>query len=98
MSFIHDGSTIPLAPVKDPDSTIDYGCDWSSWLAESENISASSWLVSGLDTSGEVNNGVITGVTLSGGTVGESYQLTNRVTTSFGRTEDRSMIIRCLNK
>lgn len=93
--FMHDGNSIPNAPAKDPDSTIDYGCDWSGWLQTAETVTASAWTVAGLTTSSEVNTGIITGVMLAGGTAGEFYILTNRITTNFGRVVDRSMTIEC---
>lgn len=92
----HDGTSIPSAPPKDPNSVIAYGFDWTSWLdtTNSETISTSSWVSeSGLSVSAENVTGNICSATLSGGTVGYTYILTNRITTSFGRTEDRSMYI-----
>jgi len=97
--FIHDGETIPTAPTKDPDAVIDYGSDWRAWLQDGESISVSAWLIpNGLTGSIETNAQGITGVTLSGGSSGDNYTITNRITTSLGRTEDRSMHIRCRNK
>lgn len=97
--FTSDGSKIPDAPNKDPDSSVDYGCDWAAWLKDGESISLSEWLpVTGLTQSNSLINGAITAVTLDGGTIGERYKLTNRITTSLGRTEDRSMFILCKGK
>lgn len=103
-NFVNDGTFIPDAPNKDPDSIIDYGTDWGnaeygSWLADGETIVTSSWVVpTGLTSVSESNTTTETAIFLSGGTVGETYTLTNRVTTSAGRTEDRSMLIKCSEK
>lgn len=108
--FYHDGLTIPAAPTKDPDSVIDYGATYSNWLATDEVITASNWLVNGtlIETNGDEvdgltvdsreNNSSSTKCWLSGGTRGTFYTLTNRITTSEGRTEDRSMTFYCNNK
>jgi len=99
MEFIHNGFDIPDAPPKDPNSVADYGCDWSAWLQTGETISVSAWVIqAGLTQDSDVNSGVITGVTLSGGTEYDEYLITNRITTSLGRIEDRSMKIFCRNK
>ena len=98
-SFISDGSFIVDAPVKDPDSIIDYGVDWSAWLALDETILTSVWLVpAGLTSDSEAFTTTATAIFLSGGDVGTTYTLTNRIVTSEGRTEDRSMFIECVEK
>jgi hypothetical protein len=107
--FYNDGSKIPAAPYKDPDSVMDYGADYSSWLSTGETISASAWLidgtvvsatdtVNGLTLNSATSTTTATAAWLSGGTVGTTYTLTNRITTSAGRTEDRSMLILCAEK
>jgi len=97
--FISDGTFIPDAPPKDPDSIIDYGVDWSNWLATGETITSSAWIVpAGLTNDSDSNTSTATAIFLSGGTSGTTYELTNRVTTSGGRTEDRSMLIKCQPK
>ena len=99
MIFKHDGKVIPLAPNKDPNSIIDYGCDWTDWLAQGEVISTSTWTVpTGLTSVSTVKENFVTSIFLSGGTVGTTYTLTNRITTNQSRTEDASMYIRCQQK
>jgi len=96
--FTYTGPATP-SPTKDPDSTIDYGCDWSNWLQSGETIVASTWIIqTGLTGGSETNNGTITGVMLSGGVEFEDYQITNRITTNLERVDDRSMLIKCRNK
>jgi len=95
-TITHDGTSIPLAPIKDPDSVVDYGFDWENWLdtENTETISTSTWILPTDLT--EVNSSTVgykTTVLLSGGNVGQTYTITNRITTSASRTEDRSMTI-----
>jgi len=86
---------------KDPDAKKDYSNDWADWLAQSsgDTIAASSWIVDvGLtkETSPPeafVATGLCT-VWLSGGTLGKTYKVTNRITTTGGRTEDSTFLIK----
>ncbi len=80
--------------AKDPDAVLDYSLDWSRWLAGDE-IAASEWIVAvGLTKASATNSPSKTTVWLSGGTAGQVYIVTNRITTAAGRTEDRSFTIR----
>jgi hypothetical protein len=84
---------VELAP-KDPDAVIPYSFDWSDWLG-GETILTSEWIVpAGITLQNEAVDapGQITTIVLSGGTAGETYLITNRITTAT-RTEDRSMRI-----
>lgn len=85
------------APVKDPDSRLDYEMDWTDWLREGETITAF-----------EVFNASAPGLTIgavfqangkvvwrvSGGILGAAYIVTCRVTTSADRADDRSVRFR----
>lgn len=98
-NFVNDGTFIPDAPAKDPDSIIDYGIDWSNWLTDGETIVTSSWPDLGdLVSVSESNTATATAIFISGGVLGATYTLTNRITTNQGRTEDRSMYISCQAK
>lgn len=80
--------------TKDPDAVLDYIVDWSRWLA-GDTIAASLWIVpADLTKVTESNLATKAIVWLSGGTAGQSYTVTNRITTAGGRTEDRSFTIR----
>ncbi|MGB3443906.1 MAG: hypothetical protein WBA97_34645 [Actinophytocola sp.] len=80
--------------LKDPDAVLDYGVDWSAWLSEGEAITASNWTVpSGITKDSQSHSGSDATVWLSGGTTGLSYEVTNRITTNQGRTDDRSIQI-----
>ncbi|HZT32755.1 MAG TPA: hypothetical protein VFA33_22900 [Bryobacteraceae bacterium] len=80
--------------IKDPDAVLDYSVDWSKWLA-GDQIQTSAWSVSdtALQATDESNTLTRTTVWLSGGVAGQPYTVTNRITTSSGRTDDRSFII-----
>ncbi len=81
--------------VKDPDSNLDYGFDWSGWLADGETISTSTWSVpAGLTAGASSHAGTGTTIWLSGGTEGNEYRVTNRIETSAGRIDERSHIIK----
>ena len=80
--------------TKDPNAVLDYSIDWGRWLA-GDQIAASEWIVaSGLTKMADSKTVTSATVWLSGGTAGQSYTVTNRVTTAAGRTEDRSFTIR----
>ena len=80
--------------TKDPDAVLDYAVDWTLWLAGDE-IATSDWTVPvGLTKVTDTKTAVKTTVWLSGGQAGQSYTVTNRITTTGGRTEDRSFIVK----
>lgn len=79
---------------KDPDSVLDYGIDWSTWLASGETISTSAWTVpTGITKDSDSKGDTSTLVWLSGGTAGVVYTLANKITTSDSRTVERSIEI-----
>lgn len=85
--------------TKDPDDILDYSFDWTAWVATNETISTSTWILSpGIVQNSATNTTLIATVWLSGGTAGNPYSVTNRITTNQGRTVDRTMTIRVTNK
>lgn len=79
--------------TKDPNAVLDYTWDWEDWL-DSDTISSSSVTVqTGLTADSDSNTTTTATVWLSGGTPGEDYEVTNRIVTAGGRTEDRTIII-----
>lgn len=79
---------------KDPNAVLDYSIDWTRWLA-GDQVAASEWIIpSGLTKMADSKTSTSATVWLSGGTAGQSYIVTNRITTAAGRTEDRSFTIR----
>lgn len=82
--------------IKDPSSVLDYGFDWALWLTTGEIIASATWTVpAGLVKDSESVNGAITACWISGGTAGVDYEVTCEVTTSAGRIDQRSILIRC---
>lgn len=83
-------------PTKDPNEVVDYQFDWTHRLATGETILTSQFIKeSGDVTLGSTNiTGAVTTVWISGGTTGTVSILTNRITTSGGRTWDESAKLR----
>lgn len=85
---------------KDPQATLDYFVDWKQegWLG-TDTISVSTWTVPvGITKESEsVANGRAT-VWLSGGTAGTTYTVTNHITTTGGRQDERSLYVYILEK
>jgi hypothetical protein len=80
---------------KDPDAILDWVWDWNEWLYDGETIVSSQFIATvGLTIDDTSNTTKTATVWLSGGTAGQVYQVTNRITTSVGRTDDRSITIR----
>lgn len=81
--------------LKDPEAKLDYGFDWSAWLATGETISGSTWDVpAGLTVVSNSHNGTTSSIWLSGGTSGVDYDITNHIVTSAAREDDRTMKIK----
>lgn len=82
--------------VKDPDATLDYSVNWSAFLAGSgdDTIVTAIWVapVGVTVTDSGHSGGIHTGF-ISGGTLGESYTVTSRITTTGGRINDSSFIL-----
>lgn len=88
-------------PDKDPDELLDYEVDWSARLA-GDTIATSAWIVPdgivkdpGL---GDSKTDTSSTIWLSGGALGESYTLTNRINTGGGRIMDQSVILKIRSK
>lgn len=80
--------------VKDPNAVKPYGVTWSDWLESGETISTSTWIAdTGITVDSSSKTDTVTTVWLSGGTDGQNYRVTNRIVTSLGKTDDRSLII-----
>jgi hypothetical protein len=81
---------------KDDDAKLDYSIDYGEWLG-ADTISASTWeaeegITIATDPAPSLS-GQRTTVWLSGGTVGESYDVTNHIVTAAGREDDRTIRI-----
>lgn len=83
---------------QDPDDQLVYEMDWTSWLPSGQTITSSIWpAVTDLtfDTSVILTGGLKTGIRISGGTLGRTYQITNRVVTNGtpSQTGDNSFFL-----
>lgn len=84
--------------VKDPDEVKDFGLVWTDLLL-TDTINGSSWIVpDGITKDSDAFDADSTTIWLSGGTDGETYRLTNRVTTAGGRTYDETCVLKCKSK
>lgn len=78
-------------PPKDPDELLDYQVDWTDRLA-ADNIQTSSWVVpAGLTQSLPSFTSKTATIWFSGGTIGQTYKVLNRIVTSGGRTMDQTV-------
>lgn len=83
----------PMLEPKDPNATKDYVVDWTDYL-QGDTLATSVFTVPvGLTKDSETNSSTSAIVWLSGGTVGTIYTILNRITTTAGRTDDRSFRI-----
>ena len=85
-------------PDKDPQEILDYKIDWDLMLAVGETIVTSTW---SSPTNGPTlsNAQILTGnrstlIWAAGGTEGATYNIENTITTSAGRTIQRSVALR----
>lgn len=84
---------------KDPDARLDWIFDWNDWLGEGETISTSEFFASVgivIDATDETTKTAT--AWLTGGTAGQVYELTNRITSTDGRIDDRTITIRCTER
>ena len=80
--------------LKDPNAVLDYSIEWSKWLA-GDQIQTSAWSVSDpvIEATNDSRTATRTTVWLSGGAAGQAYTVTNHITTSGGRTDERSFLV-----
>ena len=89
---------MPEIFIKDPDAVLDYTINWAAWL-DTDTLAASTWTIpSGLTNDLETFGDSAATVWLSGGTVGETYSITNHITTADGREDDKTLTIICQEK
>ena len=86
-------------PLKDPSAVLDYVFDWTEWLATVETITdytitADTGITVGSSTE---DAGKVT-VWLSGGTAGINYKVACLITTSAGRTDERTIWIKVVER
>lgn len=93
---------------KSPKGVLDYAFDWranshgrgdSDWLATGESITSYVCTIEeGLTmVSHSQSDGAVV-VWLSGGTIGGAYEVSCKITTSAGRTDERTIVIRVMKR
>lgn len=92
MSLLPAGTSVAGAKV--PADDLDYSLDWASHLKAGETITVSDWTVpAGLVAGPESVDGAITTQWITGGALYRTYTVVNRITTSQGRTLERSFVL-----
>lgn len=83
---------------KDPGARLDYGQDWTKWLAKSGGDTITDHVVTVPEGLSKEASGVIDGrfvtVWISGGQPGVKYDVTFRVTTAQNRIDERTITIK----
>ena len=84
--------------LKDPQSRVDYAIDWGDYLGD-RTIAGSAWSVvpdepGGVAVEAAGFDATRTAATLTGGVAGHVYSVSNHVTLSDGRSDDRSIVVR----
>lgn len=85
--------------LKHPDATLDYAVDWGADYLSGEALATSDWTIEpdepgGISLTGNIFDLLVATATVSGGTTGRIYRLTNHVTTTDGRDDSRSIMLR----
>lgn len=88
---------VTITRTKDPVAKLDYGWDWEDWLA-GDTIDTSTWTVpTTLVKESDSKTNTTTTVWISGGTLGESYTVTNQIVTAAGRVDQRSFVLKIVD-
>ena len=86
-------------PLKDPSAVLDYAFDWSNWLAAAETITDHTITAdTGITVDSSTEDAGKVTVWLSGGTAGINYKVACLITTSAGRTDERTLWIRVVDR
>jgi hypothetical protein len=85
---------------KDPDAILDYTVDWGPYLtALGDVITSVTWVLSsGLTEVSQQNTSTTATAFVSGGVLGDTETLTCRIVTAGGRTDDRTIPIKIVNR
>ena len=86
-------------PLKDPSAVLDYMFDWTEWLATGETITDHTITAdTGITVDSSTEDAGKVTVWLSGGTAGINYKVACLITTSAGRTDERTMWIKVTDR
>ncbi len=84
-------------PPKDPTEVKDYDINWLPELGPADTVASSVWTIiagTGLTINSNIFTTTLTKVWLSGGTLGQTYLLSNTITSAGGRTETETATLR----
>ena len=86
-------------PLKDPSAVLDYVFDWTGWLATGETITDYAITAdTGITVDSSTEDAGKVTVWLSGGTAGINYKVACKITTSAGRTDERTIWIKVVER
>ena len=78
--------------IRDPDDNKPWSIDWSQWLVPGDFISVSTWSgPTGITLTSSANGTATTTVWIAGGTIGEVYNVSNKITTNNNIVDERSI-------
>lgn len=85
--------------LKDPGASLDYAVDWGADYLSGEALASSQWTVEpdepgGVSLIGSSFDLLVATATVAGGEPGKIYRLTNHITTTEGRDDKRSIVLR----
>ncbi len=85
--------------LKDPGASIDYSFDWNAGYLSGQTVTGSVWQTRPIELGGvavisSAATAVQTSALVNGGVPGHVYHLTNSVTFSDGRSDERSVVLR----
>lgn len=92
--------------IKDPSAILDWGFNWNveedeklPWLASGETITEHVITVDeGITLDSSIENNGFVKVWLSGGELGQIYHVSCKITTNGGRTDERTILIKVLDR
>ena len=89
-----------MAFKKDPNAVLDYTFDWGPYLTPlADTIATVTWLPDTGLTVGTSSHTTTTATAfVSGGTIDTTQLLTCRIVTAGGRTDDRSISLKIVNR
>ena len=84
--------------IKDPSAVLDYAFDWSAWLGDDTITSHTVTAASGVTVASSTATTTAVTAWVSGGTAGQTYTVTNRIVTTGGRTDERTITLQVIDR
>lgn len=86
---------MPDSAIKDPQALLDYQFDWSDWLSPDGDTIVSHVVTvsSGITLENSTRSSTAVIAWISGGTIGDEYEVDCLITTNAGRQDSRKMTI-----